>query len=361
MDSGVATRPIANLYTYTEQLGQFVFRTGLLMKPVFDRARADPQRIVYAEGEDNTILRAVQYLVDECMAKPILIGRPAVIERRIERLGLRIRPGEHFELCDINDDPRYTDYWTLYHQLAERRGVTPALAKALVRSRPTLIAALMVARGEADAMICGIVGRYQRQLRHVLDVLPLDAGVHSTAAMTAVQNDHGTYFFIDTHVQTDPSAEQIAEATLQAVLRLKLFGITPKVALLSHSNFGSHDGASACKMRHVLQLVREQAPTLEIDGEMQADTALNEEVRARIFPNSLLTGKANVFVFPNLDAANIAYNLVRSLTDGVAIGPILMGVSKPAHVLTPASTVRRVANITAIACVEAQIRAQAAG
>ncbi len=358
MESGVATRPIDNLEAYRERLNQFVFRTGLLMKPVFDRAKADIKRVVYAEGEEDTILRAVQHLVDERMARPILIGRPAVIERRIERLGLRIRAGEHFELCNVDDDPRYNDYWSLFLRLTERRGITPSLAKSLIRSRPTLIAALMVARGEADAMICGMVGRYARQLRHILDVLPLDPGVGAASAMTAVQNDRGTWFFVDTHVQVDPTAEQLAEATLQAVLRLKLFGIKPKVALLSHSNFGSHNSASACKMRKVLELVRAQQPALEIDGEMQADTALNEEIRHNIFPNSLLTGRANVFVFPNLDAANIAYNMVRQLTDGVAIGPILMGVSKPAHVLTPASTVRRVVNISALACVEAQIRAE---
>jgi malate dehydrogenase (oxaloacetate-decarboxylating)(NADP+) len=361
MESGVATRPIENMPAYCERLSQFVFRTGLLMKPVFDRAKADVKRIVYAEGEEDTILRAVQHLVDEGLAKPILIGRPAVIERRIQRLGLRIRAGEHFELTNVDDDPRYNDYWNLYLRLAERRGITPPLAKSLVRSRPSLIAALMVTRGEADAMICGIVGRYQRQLRHILDVLPLDPGITAASAMTAVQNDRGTWFFVDTHVQYDPSAEQIAEATLQAVLRLKLFGITPRVALLSHSNFGSHDNPSARKMRRVLELVRAQQPALEIEGEMQADTALNGEIRHNIFPSSLLTGNANVFVFPNLDAANIAYNMVRQLTDGVAIGPILMGVSKPAHVLTPASTVRRVVNISALACVEAQIRAQTTG
>ncbi|HTI95062.1 MAG TPA: NADP-dependent malic enzyme [Rudaea sp.] len=360
MDSGVATRPMTDLNAYRERLSQFVYRTGMVMKPVFERAKADVKRVVYAEGEEDTILRAVQTVVDEGMAKPILIGRPAVIEKRIARLGLRIRAGEHFDLTNIDDDPRYNDYWGLYLKLTERRGITPPLAKALVRSRPTLIAALMVARGEADAMICGIVGRYTRQLRHIMDVLPLDPGVSAPAAMTAVQNDRGTWFFVDTHVQYEPSAEQIAEATLQAVLRLKLFGIAPRVALLSHSNFGSHDNASARKMRQVLELVRDKAPDLEIDGEMQADTALNEDIRTRIFPHSLLRGRANVFVFPNLDAANIAYNMVRQFTEGVAIGPILMGVSKPVHVLTPASTVRRVVNVTAIACVEAQIRAQAA-
>jgi malate dehydrogenase (oxaloacetate-decarboxylating)(NADP+) len=357
MDSGVATRPITDMAAYCERLNQFVFRTGLLMKPVFERAKTDLRRIVYAEGEEDTILRAVQHLVDENMALPILIGRPAVIERRIQRLNLRIRAGQHFELCNVDDDPRYHDYWNLFLTLNERRGITPDLAKALVRSRPSLIAALMLQRGEADAMISGLVGRYQRQLRHILEVVPLDPGVSAASAMTAVQNDRGTFFFLDTHVQNEPSAERIAEATCQAVLRLKLFGITPKVALLSHSNWGSHENPSAAKMRRVFELVRAQQPKLEIDGEMQADSALNEEIRARIFPTSPLRGQANVFVFPNLDAANIAYNMVRQMTDGVAIGPILMGVSKPAHILTPASTVRRVVNISAIACVEAQIRA----
>jgi malate dehydrogenase (oxaloacetate-decarboxylating)(NADP+) len=357
MDSGVATRPIADMPAYVERLNQFVFRTGLVMKPVFDRAKADPKRVVYAEGEEDTILRAVQNIVDDRIARPILIGRPAVIERRIERLNLRIRPGREFELVNVDDDPRFNDYWNLYLSLTERRGVTPALAKSLVRSRPSLIAALMVARGEADAMLCGIVGRYQRQLRHILEVLPLDPGLAEPAAMTAVQNERGTFFFVDTHVQDEPSAERIAEATCQAVLRLNLFGITPRVALLSHSNFGTHDTASACKMRRAFELVRARLPGVEVDGEMQADSALNEEIRARVVPSCLLRGTANVFVFPNLDAANIAYNMVRQLTDGVAIGPILMGISKPAHVLTPAATVRRVVNMSAIACVEAQIRA----
>jgi malate dehydrogenase (oxaloacetate-decarboxylating)(NADP+) len=360
MASGVATRPITDMPAYTEKLSQFVFRTGLVMKPVFDRAKADVKRIVYAEGEEDTILRAVQHLVDDKLARPILIGRPAIIERRINRLGLRIRAGEHFELCNVDDDPRFNEYWSSYLKLNERRGITPALAKSLVRSRPTLIGALMLARGEADAMICGMVGRYQRQLRHILDVIPLDPDVNTAAAMTAVQNERGTWFFVDTHVQYDPTAEEIAEATCQAVLRLKLFGITPKVALLSHSNFGSHNDETSKKMRRVLEIVRRKDPKLEVDGEMQADTALNEEIRDRIFPNSLLKGTANVFVFPNLDAANIAYNMVRQFTDGIAIGPILMGVSKPVHVLTTASTVRRVVNISALACVEAQIRQQQA-
>jgi len=356
MESGVATRPIHDLVAYREKLLQFVFRTGLVMRPVFERAKADLKRVVYAEGEEETVLRAVQTVVDEGLAWPILIGRPTVIAHRIERIGLRIRAGQHFELCNIDDDPRFPDYWMHYHRLMERRGVTPALAKAVIRSRSTVIAALMVARGEADALICGIVGRFQRRLNYLLNVLPLDPGVKCPAAMTAVANDKGTFFFLDTHVAYDPTAEQITEATLQATQRMKMFGIKPKVALLSHSNFGSHNDASAKKMRKALELIRAALPGLEVEGEMHADSAMNEEIRERIFPNSLLTGRANLFVMPNLDAANITYNMVRSMTDGVAIGPILMGVSKPAHVLTSSSTVRRVVNMTALAAVEAQIR-----
>jgi malate dehydrogenase (oxaloacetate-decarboxylating)(NADP+) len=341
---------------YREKLGQFIYRTSLIMKPVYERARADRKRVAYAEGEEEVVLRAVQTVVDEKLAYPILIGRPEVIHARIERLGLRLREGADFELTNINDDPRFNDYWQQYHALTERRGVTPAAAKNLLRSRPTLIAALMVERGEADAMICGLVGRYHKKLGYLRSVFGLDPNVQCTSAMSGVINDLGAWFFVDTHVQVDPTAEQIAEATLQASYRLKLFGIEPKVALLSHSNFGSHDNPSAAKMRQAYQLIRERAPRLEIDGEMQADTAWDEALRQRIFPNSTLAGRANLFVLPNLDAANIVYNMVKVMTGGVAIGPILMGVDKSAHILTPASTVRRVVNMTALAAVDAQLR-----
>jgi malate dehydrogenase (oxaloacetate-decarboxylating)(NADP+) len=355
-ESGIALRPIADMPAYKEKLGQFIHRSGLVMKPVYDRARADRQRVVYAEGEEEPVLRAVQTVVDEGLAFPILIGRPDVIESRIERLGLRLRAGEDFELTNINDDPRYHEYWTQYHALTERRGVTPDAAKNLLRSRPTLIAAIMVERGEADGMICGLVGRFHKKLGYMRSVFALDPGVQSTSAMTGVINDRGIWFFLDTHVQLDPSAEQIAESTLQATYRLKLFGIEPSVALLSHSNFGSHDNPSAAKMRRVREILAKRVPKLNVDGEMQGDTAWDEALRRRMFPNTTLTGRANLFVLPNLDAANIAYNMVRVMTDGVAIGPILMGIDQPAHVLTPASTPRRVVNMTAIVAVEAQIR-----
>ena len=357
MESGVATRPIADMRAYTEKLNEFVFRTTLLMKPVFARAQADPKRIAFAEGEEETVLRAVQAIVDQGTARPVLIGRPSVIDARIERLSLRIRPGVDFELCNIENDPRFKDYWQLYHELMQRNGVTPESAKQIVRSRATVIGALMLRRDEVDGLICGIVGRFHKKLGYLRGIIPLDPGVSAMSAMSAVFNDRGVFFFLDTHVALDPDAERIAAATAQATLRLKLFGITPKVAILSHSNFGSHEDASSLKMRRVVELLRERLPKVEIEGEMHADTALNPEVREKLFPQSRLSGSANVFVCPNLDSANIAFNMTRVMTDGVVIGPILMGPSKPVHVLTPAATVRRVFNMTALAVVEAQIRA----
>ena len=361
MDSGIAQRPIADIAAYKEKLGQFIHRTSLMMKPVYERARADRKRVVYAEGEEFVVLRAVQTVIDEGLAFPVLIGRPEVIENRIAKLSLRMRPGVDFELTNINDDPRFDDYWRQYHALTERRGVTPDAAKNLLRSRPTLIAALMVERGEADAMICGLVGRYHKKLGYLRSIFDFEPGVTGTAAMTGVINDKGAWFFVDTHVQLDPSAEQIAEATLQASYRLKLFGIEPKVALLSHSNFGSHQDPSADKMRRAAEIVRRRLPRLEMDGEMMADTAWDEALRERIMPNTHLKGRANLLVMPNLDAANIGYNLIRVATGGVAIGPILMGLDQPAHILTPASTSRRVVNMTAIAAVDAQLRAELRG
>jgi malate dehydrogenase (oxaloacetate-decarboxylating)(NADP+) len=357
MESGVATRPITDLDAYVEKLTQFVFRTGLAMKPVFERARANPMRVAYAEGEEEIVLRAVQTLVDEKMVKPILIGRPEVIQQRIERIGLRLKQGRDFELVNLHSDPRFDAYWQQYYALMQRRGVTPASAKAIVRSRTTAIAALMVERGEADALICGVVGRHQRKVAYIRDIIGLDRGVHSLSSMAAVANDKGLTFFLDTHTQHDPTPEQIAESTLQATLRLKMLGVEPRVALIAGSNFGSRNTPTARKMQEVLRLLRERQPDLEVEGEMQADVALDPALRSRLFPNSRLTGRANVFVFPNLASANAAFNMTRSMSDGVVLGPILMGVAKPAHVLTPQATVRRVVNMSAIACVEAQIRA----
>ncbi|MEG3157191.1 NADP-dependent malic enzyme [Lysobacter zhanggongensis] len=357
MDSGMATRPITDMAAYEETLGQFIYRTGLLMKPVYDRARHTRKRVVYAEGEEHVVLRAVQTVVDEGLAFPVLIGRPEVINARIEKLGLRMREGVNFELTNIHSDPRFDEYWQQYHALTERRGVTVEAAKSLLRSRPSLIAALMVERGEADALICGVVGRFHKKLGYLRSVFDFDRGVTGTAAMTGVINDAGAWFFLDTHVQLDPTAEQIAEATMQATYRLKLFGVEPKVALLSHSNYGSHDNPSAAKMRKVREILAQRVPKLEVDGEMMADTAWSEALRKRIFPNTTLRGRPNLFVLPNLDAANITYNMFRVATDGVAIGPILMGLDKPAHILTSDSTSRRIVNLTAIAAVDAQIRA----
>lgn len=356
MDSGIATRPMASLEAYEEKLNQFVFRTGLLMKPVFDQARMKPQRVVYAEGEEENVLRAVQTVVDEGLAFPVLIGRPEVINSRIKRCNLRLEAGKDFEMVNINDDPRFDDYWKLYHELTKRKGITPSNAKAIVRSRSTVIASLMLRRGEVDAMICGLVGRYQRKLHYVQEIIELDEGISSPSAMSIVLNEMGTWFFLDTHVQLNPSAEQIAEATMQAAYRLKLFGVEPRVALLSHSNFGSHDDEQALKMVAARELLNEKAPYLQVEGEMHPDAALNAEVREWLFPGGKLQGKANMFVMPNLDAATISYNLLVGLTDGVGLGPILMGFNKPAHILTPTSSIRRIINMTAMAAVEAQIR-----
>ena len=356
MDSGVASRPLANVAEYEEKLAQFIHRTKLMMRPVYEQATQDLQRVVYAEGEEYTVLRAVQVVIDEKLARPILVGRPEVIANRIDKLSLRMREGVDFDLVNINDDPRFNDYWQQYHARNERNGVTQDAAKNLVRSRPTLVAALMVERGEADAMICGLVGRYHKKLGYLRSVFDLEPGATGTAAMTGVLNDKGAWFFTDTHVQYDPCAERIAEMTLQASYRMKLFGIQPNVALLSHGNFGSHADPSTSKMQAALKMIRSRVPNLAIDGEMMADTAWDEALRKRIFPNTTLEGVANLLVMPNLDAANIGYNLVRVATNGVAIGPILMGLDKPAHILTPASSARRVVNMTAIAAVDAQIR-----
>ena len=354
MDSGVATRPIEDIDAYRERLDQYVFRSGLLMKPVFDAARKDPKRVVFAEGEEETVLRAVQTLVDDGLARPILIGRPSVVDMRIERAGLRVRPGEDFELVNPESDPRFKDYWTTFHKITERRGVTPDSAKAIVRTRNTVIAAIMLYRNEVDAMICGVVGQYHKKLKYVTEVLGYRADCGTMGALSVMTNEAGTYFVCDTHVNSDPSAEQLAELTLMAAEKVRMFGIKPKIALLSHSSFGSHVNPMASKMRKVLKLVRQMAPELEVEGEMHADAALLPEIRNRIFPGSMLSGQANLLIMPDQDAAHIAFNMARVISKGVNVGPILMGASRPAHVLTSSASVRRVVNMTAIAVYEAQ-------
>ncbi|TAH32662.1 MAG: NADP-dependent malic enzyme [Alphaproteobacteria bacterium] len=353
MDSGVATRPIKDFEAYHQDLSQFVFRSGLVMKPVFEAAKENPQRIVYAEGEDERVLRAIQVVVDEGLAKPIIIGRPDVIKKRIEKSRLRIKAGKDFEMVNPDSDPRFAEYWGLYHRLMERRGISPDQAKTVVRTRNTIIAALMIKRGEADALICGTSGKYQVHLNDIMDIIGLNYDVHVPSALNVLILTRGIYFMCDTYVTDNPTAHEIAEMTIQAAEAVRRFGIEPKVALLSHSNFGSSEAPSARKMREALSLIHMRAPSLEIEGEMHADAAVNEEIRNRIFPNSRLMGSANLFVMPTLDAANISYNILKALGDGLSIGPILLGVGQPAHVLTPSVTVRGIVNMTAIAAVEA--------
>jgi malate dehydrogenase (oxaloacetate-decarboxylating)(NADP+) len=354
MDSGVATRPMEDMEAYRERLSQYVFRTGLVMKPVFDRARREPKRVVFAEGEEETVLRAVQTIVDDALARPILVGRPSVVDMRIERAGLRIRPGKDFELVNPESDPRFKEYWQTFHQITERRGVTPDSAKAIVRTRNTVIAAIMVYRNEADALICGVVGQYHKKLKYVTEVIGLKPGCQTLGALSAMATENETLFVCDTHVNPDPTAEQLAELTIMAAEKVRMFGITPRVALVSHSSFGSHVNAQASKMRRAFNLIREMDPELEIEGEMRADAALVPGIRERVFPNSGLKGSANVLIMPDQDAAHIAFNMARVVSKAVTIGPMLMGAARPAHVLTPSATVRRVVNMTAIAVVDAQ-------
>lgn len=354
MDSGVATRPITDFDAYHDTLSQFVFRSGLVMKPIFDQARRDPKRIVYGEGEEERVLRAAQAVIDEGVARPILIGRPDVIASRIERLGLRIRPDQHFDLVNPQDDPRYHEYWTDYHRLMERKGVSPDEARTIMRTRTTAIAALMTVRGEADAFICGTVGRFHRHLRHVMDIVGKTTPGGVVATMNLLISQKGTHFVCDTQVNYDPSAEDIAAMTVLASNEMRRFGIQPKAALLSHSNFGSAQSASADKMARARRVLDKIAPEIEVEGEMHADTALWEDLRQRLFPSSRLKGEANLLIFPNLDAGNIAYNLVRALSDALSVGPILLGTAAPGHILTSSVTTRGILNMSALAVADAQ-------
>ncbi|HSB49352.1 MAG TPA: phosphate acyltransferase, partial [Burkholderiales bacterium] len=352
--SGVATRPIADFDAYREHLNQFVYQSGLIMKPVFEAAKASPKRVVYTEGEDERVLRAAQVVVDEGMARPTLVGRREVVAARLERLGLRLRLDADVDLVDPNDDPRFREYSMAYHKLAERKGVTPQIARLEMRRRTTLIGAMLMYMGAADAMLCGVVGRYNSHLRFVDDVIGLAPGARNYAAMNMLLLPNRTVFICDTYVNYDPSAEQIAETTVLAVEEIRRFGIQPRVALLSHSSFGAADTPTAVKMRRALGLIESVAPGLEIEGEMQGDAALSQEIRDRVFPNARLKGAANLLVMPTLDAANIAFNLLKTAAgDGITVGPILLGVARPVHILTPSATVRRIVNMTALIVVDA--------
>jgi malate dehydrogenase (oxaloacetate-decarboxylating)(NADP+) len=353
MDSGVAARPLADLEAYRESLTQFVYHSGLIMKPLFSAAKSAPRRVVYAEGEDERVLRAVQVVVDEGLAKPVLVGRPTVIERRLTQLGLRMRPGVDFDLVNPDEDPRYREYWSTYHKLTERKGVSPEYAKMEMRRRNTLIGAMLMHKGQAEAMLCGTFGAHALHLRYIEQVIGLRPGVSHFAAMNALMLPKRMVFICDTYVTPDPDAEQIAEMTILAAEEVRRFGMVPKVALLSASNFGSVPLPSAEKMRRALALLHERAPELEVEGEMHGDAALSEEIRLKVFPNSRLRGEANLLIMPTLDAANIAFNLLKTAAgDGVTIGPILLGAAGTVHILTPSATVRRIVNMTALTVVD---------
>jgi malate dehydrogenase (oxaloacetate-decarboxylating)(NADP+) len=354
MDSGVATRPIVDWPAYLQSLNEFVYHSGLIMKPVFAQAKAAPKRIIYAEGEDERVLRAVQVVVEERIARPILIGRPAVINAKVESAGLRIRESLDFDILDPDNNPRYDEFWQEYHRLMERKGVSLDYAKREVRRRHTLCGSLAVKLGMADGLICGTFGRHQLHRYYVKHVIGTNDRSSSYYTLNLLMLPGRTVFIGDTYVNYDPSAEQLAEMTLLAADEIRRFGITPKVALLSHSTFGTEDTPTSQKMRKVLQLLEELAPELEAEGEMHGDAALDEQIRLQGFPNSRLKGQANLLVMPTLDAANISFNLLKTAAgDNLTVGPILIGTARPVHILTPTATVRRIVNMTALTVVDA--------
>jgi len=360
MESGVATRPIEDMAVYRDRLSRFVFRSGNLMKPIFESARQQPKRVVYAEGEDERVLQAVQQVVDEKMAIPTLIGRPEVVADRIERLGLRLQPGRDFALINPHSDPRYGEFWRAYHKLRERDGLSPEEARTQIRTQNTIIAAMAVHLGYADAMLCGTVGRFGHHFRHILPIIKRAPGVRRCSTMSALILQSGTFFVCDTHVLPDPTAEEVAECAFLCAEEMLRFGITPRIAMLSYSNFGSSRHASPRKMRKAAELLRTRAPGLEVEGEMHADSALAESIRKVLFPDAKMKGQANLLVMPNLDAAHIAFNMLKVLGNGVPLGPILVGTERPAHIVTAAATVRSLVNMTALAVVDAQKREAAA-
>ena len=356
MESGVATRPIKDFDAYSEKLSRFVFRSGMLMKPVFNKARQDPKRLVMAEGESHRVIRATQMLVDDGIARPILIGRPEVIKNRIKRLGLRLKFETDFDVVNPESDARYDNYWRGYHNLMCRRGVSPETARTVIRTNSTVIAAMMLHFGEADSMICGTSGQYKNHLNHLLNIIGKAEGVLDVSALSTLILPNGTFFLCDTHVTQNPGVEELVQMTLLSVEAVKRFGEKPRVALLSHSNFGSDQSSSAKKMRDAVKILKLKDPNLEVEGEMQADVALNESLRERIFPDSRLNGNANLLVLPDLDTANTAFNLLKSLSGALSVGPMLIGAAKPAHILTPSVTAQGIVNISALAVVDAQSR-----
>src|SRR5512134_1924821 len=360
MESGVATRPLSDLRAYHEQLEQFVYHSGLIMKPVFESAKAAAnKRIAYAEGEDERILRAVQVVVDEGLGFPILIGRPEIISRNIQRVGLRLEEGRDYEVCNQDNDPRFRDYWSGYYDIMQRKGVSQVYAKLETRRRRTLIGAMMVRRGEADTMLCGTFGTVQLHLEYIANIIGLRPGVKQYAAMNMLMLPKRTVFITDTYINYDPTPEELVEITLMAAEEVRRFGLTPKVALLSHSSFGSYATPSARKMARTRELLEQVAPGLEVEGEMHGDAALSEEIRNVVFPNARLKGEANLLIMPNVDAANISFNLLKTAAgEGITVGPILLGVAKPVHILSPTATVRRIVNMTALAVVDANSQRQ---
>jgi malate dehydrogenase (oxaloacetate-decarboxylating)(NADP+) len=356
MDAGVARKPIEDFDAYRQELERFVFRSGQLLRPVIEMARKACPRIVYAEGEDERTLRAVQTVVDDGMAQPILIGRGMAIAAKISALGLRMKPGQDVRIVDFERDKvLFAQILGAYEKLVGRRGVPPDAAVRQLMRRPTVAAGMLLSAGEADAAICGGTGDWWKHFQYALPIIPRRAGLNRVYAMTALILQAGVLFFCDTHVNVDPTAEEIAEMTLLAAEAVGHFGITPKVALLSHSNFGASNSPSARKMRAALALIREQNPELEIDGEMHGDSALVEQIRAQAVSDSTLSGTANVLVMPNIDSANISFNLVKASGEGVTVGPILLGLAKPLHIAVPSVTARGLVNISAVAAMETAI------
>jgi malate dehydrogenase (oxaloacetate-decarboxylating)(NADP+) len=354
MDSGVATRPIEDMDAYIQKLNEFVWRSGNVMKPVIDRAIADPKRVVYAEGEERRVLHAAQVVIDEGIARPILIGRRAVVESRLKDLGLRIKIDTDFELVDPESDPRYPEYTAKYHDLQARRGVSPEMARTVIRTDNTAIAAMMLKLGEADAMLCGTFGQFQQHLMLVRQIIGRREGVKEISALTAMIMPKGVVFIADTHVSDNPDVDELVEMAVLSAEEVRRFGVEPKIAFLSHSNFGTTDRESARKMRRAVQLLQRHHPELEVEGEMHADSAINERMRERTFPENLLSGSANLLIMPSLDAAHISYNLLKVLGDGLPVGPALIGLDLPAHVTTASVTTRGLVNMTALAVIEAQ-------